>query len=481
MSLDRRSFIRLAAGATAGAALTGTLVGCGSETVQTKEHVLGWTDLNFEDECDILVVGAGPSGLFASYGAVEKGKKCICIEKQSGYAGDAMNAANDFMMAYSNVCADVWPEQAQTFEQRKEKLAYYYPDPDVYAIQVHYAEGAVDAFDLMYYKWGCEYNLDMNYGPYKGMFYPKDGIGTGGENWGRVFNNVKAAGVDFRFNTKAVYPIMDEKNELVGMRCYSSDNERWMDIKAKTIILCTGGYASNQEMIAKYYPEWVNIGCATTQAMGDGIVMGQSLGAALSNGFAAKTNLNADTEVIFLAQMFGRSFSILPNGHRFYNENYVHNSASGCMNAGFWEWYAIFDDEIMNGPNHTQVARGGDRIRKGNTIEELAASMDIPVEVLQTGFDEYNAICDAGVDEAFGRTLHLKKLEPPYYAFFNHPLRYKTAGGLAVNTDSQVVDENGNVIPHLFACGCTGGTTDIPPACGSGLYCGRRAAELLDA
>ena len=218
MALDRRSFIRIAAGAVAGAGLTGSLVGCGSETVQTKEHVMGWTDVEFEDECDILVVGAGPSGLFASYGAVEKGKKCICIEKQASYGGDAQNAANDFMMAYSNVCADVWPEQAITFEARKEKLHKYYPDPDVYAIQEHYAESAVDAFDLMYYEWGCEYNLEMNYGPYKGMFYPKDGIGTGAANWGRVFNAVKAAGVDFRFNTKAEYPILDENDELVGMR-----------------------------------------------------------------------------------------------------------------------------------------------------------------------------------------------------------------------------------------------------------------------
>lgn len=483
-SMGRREFLRLAAGASIATGACAALVGCsagkGTASTASDEAVLGWTDVNFEHDVDVLVVGAGPSGMFAAYGVGSAGKSVLVIDKQASYGGDAANAANDFMLSYSNVCAEVWPDQATTMEERKEKLKKYFPDEDVYAAQVHYAEGAVEAFDLMYYEWGCEYNLELNYGPYKGMFYPKDGIGEAASNWAKVFDQVQKSGAQFLFHTKAEYLIVDAEGAVVGLRAFDSMNDRWVDIKAKKTIIATGGFASNQEMVAQYYPEWTSIGCVTTQAMGEGIKLGQSVGGAPSPMFGAATNLNADTEVIFLPQMFGRSFSILPNGKRFYNETSVHESASNCMANGYFEWIAIFDDEIRQGPNKKQVDKGGEEIYTGNTVEELAAAMDFPLETLQAAFDRYAAICEAGVDEEFGRTLHLENLQPPYYAYFNHPVRYKTSGGLWTDEFTQVLDENKNPIPHLYACGCAGGTTDIPPACGSGLYAGRCVVAALE-
>ena len=381
-SMGRREFLRLAAGASIATGACAALVGCsagkGTASTASDEAVLGWTDVNFEHDVDVLVVGAGPSGMFAAYGVGSAGKSVLVIDKQASYGGDAANAANDFMLSYSNVCAEVWPDQATTMEERKEKLKKYFPDEDVYAAQVHYAEGAVEAFDLMYYEWGCEYNLELNYGPYKGMFYPKDGIGEAASNWAKVFDQVQKSGAQFLFHTKAEYLIVDAEGAVVGLRAFDSMNDRWVDIKAKKTIIATGGFASNQEMVAQYYPEWTSIGCVTTQAMGEGIKLGQSVGGALSPMFGAATNLNADTEVIFLPQMFGRSFSILPNGKRFYNETSVHESASNCMANGYFEWIAIFDDEIRQGPNKKQVDKGGEEIYTGNTVGEAGSCHGFP-------------------------------------------------------------------------------------------------------
>lgn len=485
-AVGRRDFLRLATGTVAAGGIAAALVGCnagkgsGSVTADAStDTVLGWTGVDFERDVDALVIGAGPSGLFAAYAIASAGKDVLVIDKQASYGGDAANAANDFMLAYSNVCADVWPEQAQTMDERKEKLHKYFPDEAVYATQLHFAEGAVECFDLMFYDWGCEYNLELNYGPYKGMFYPKDGIGEAAENWSRVFDNVQKAGAQFAFNTKAEHFIVDPEGVIVGLRAYDKANERWTDIRAKQFVLATGGFASNAEMVAQYYPEWTSIGCVTTQATGDGFKLGQSVGGALSNMFAAPTNLNADTEVIFLPQMFGRSFSILPNGKRFYNEVMVHDSAANCMANGYFEWIAVFDDEIRQGPNKKQVDKGGDEIFTGNTVEELAAAMNYDATLLQAAFDNYDAICEAGVDEEFGRTLHLEKLQPPYYAYFNHPVRYKTSGGFSIDDKTRVLKEDGQPVGNLYACGIVGGTTDIPPACGSGLYTGKCVVEAL--
>ena len=67
---------------------------------------------------------------------------------------------------------------------------------------------------------------------------------------------------------------MDAEGAVVGLRAFDSMNDRWVDIKAKKTIIATGGFASNQEMVAQYYPEWTSIGCVTTQAMGEGIKLG---------------------------------------------------------------------------------------------------------------------------------------------------------------------------------------------------------------
>ncbi|MEG0759214.1 MAG: FAD-binding protein, partial [Raoultibacter sp.] len=91
----------------------------------------------------------------------------------------------------------------------------------------------------------------------------------------------------------------------------------------------------------------------------------------------------------------------------------------------------------------------------------------------------WDSICDNQADPAFGKTLFLQKLVPPFYFIRNVPVRYKSCGGLTVSNRMEVLDEGGNPIPHLYAAGCTAGTEDIVPAAGSGLLLGSVLAEDL--
>lgn len=102
-------------------------------------------------------------------------------------------------------------------------------------------------------------------------------------------------------------------------------------------------------------------------------------------------------------------------------------------------------------------------------MEELAEKMGLHLETVQGIFSNWHDICEAQEDAEFGRTLFLQELQPPFYFLRNVPVRYKSLGGLTVSDRMEVLDEAGNPIPNLYACGCTAGTEDIVPAAASGM------------
>jgi fumarate reductase flavoprotein subunit len=478
--MERRDFFKLVGVTAAVGAASAALSGCGNKSTSTSgDALVGWSDIDFTYDVDVLVVGAGASGLMAAYGAANAGKNVLAIDKQLSYGGDAANSACTLMVSYSDYCAQKRPDEAVTLDTQLAKMDTYYPnDTQTATVWKAWYTYAAKTFDLWAESWNVSF-MDGITGPYKGIFYPAGGIGQGAALFATVYNKAQAAGAKFVFSMKADTFIVDSNDALVGLRCYSSDDEKWVDIKFKSVVLCTGGFASNQEMMAKYYSDWTSIGCVTTQALGEGIKLGQTAGGALSQYMGGTVNMNAHTEVTFVPQMFSRSFCMLPNGKRFYSETAVHNAATSCISAGSFEWWAIFDDAMYNGPHAKKVQSGAADIKTGNSIEELAENAGIPVSVLQSAFDDYNAICEKGVDSDFGRTLFLEKLQPPYYAYLNRPVRYKTSGGLWIDENSRVLDESGSPVSGLFAAGCTGGTTDIIVAAGSGLLAGESAAASL--
>ena len=168
---------------------------------------------------------------------------------------------------------------------------------------------------------------------------------------------------------------------------------------------------------------------------------------------------------------------LLPNGKRFYCETAVHDAATGALAAGYNEWYSIWDGTAQNGIDQEVIAHAGNAIQTANTVEELAEKMGLALETVQAALANWDAICDNQEDPDFGKTLFLQKLQPPYYFLRNYPVRYKSCGGLAVSDRMEVLDEGGNPIPNLYACGCTAGTEDIVPAAGSGMLVSTTLAE----
>ena len=106
----------------------------------------------------------------------------------------------------------------------------------------------------------------------------------------------------------------------------------------------------------KYAPEYAFIGNIVGGRKGDGIAAGVAAGGTLS-GMGPVSNLNPRYEAGHMLATFYPLIALLPNGKRFYCETAVHNAATGCLAAGYNEWYSIWDNTAQNGIDQEVIAR----------------------------------------------------------------------------------------------------------------------------
>ncbi|NTU89134.1 MAG: FAD-dependent oxidoreductase [Actinobacteria bacterium] len=478
METTRRNFFKLA-GVTAVGAATAGLAGCGSSAkASTGEKVVGWTEIEFSQEVDVLIIGSGPSGLMCAYQTAGAGLNTLLVDKEITSGGVARYSAgvqNYFGSEYGKEKRGLttYEEMADTMVEFHNGKAH----PDI-AEQYSIYTGKVQ--DLLGSDFGIEWAEPVAEPSYISTWLPKDGLGQASAMFDAIHEKVSAAGAAFLFENKCTSLITDANDEVVGARFVDILTGENTDIKAANVVIATGSFASNQEMIAEYLPDWTTIGCITIHSTGDGFALGQAVGGVI-DGVGKYLNMNSHSEAIFVSQMFGPSLCVLQNGRRFFNETKVHKAATSCVAAGSGNWWSIWDEQLDKGPNAKQVESAGAGKITANTVEELAAAMNVPLSELQATFDEYKTMCETQTDPAFERKLFLTELQPPYYAFNNHPVRYKTLGGLLVNIDTQMLDANEEIIPHMFCTGIMGlsdYSADIAPSFASGMYCGTRIVAL---
>ncbi len=524
-AMDRRHFFRAlgTAGAAAAIATAGVNVAFGDEAASSA-RALGDADVNFSQEVDVLIVGAGISGMMAALDPATAGLKTLIVEQNGFFGGDAIYSAACMMCNTAKLTEEERPEKYTTIEELRERFAPYYENDEAgldklmqlqewggkFMDKLHYEwgynfqpkmegpyqqaffpEGGIctlpGAFTLMDEKItevGTEYLYETTYnfqpkmeGPYQQAFFPEGGICTLPGAFTLMDEKITEVGTEYLYETTLKTLIVDENGAVVGARFVDKTGAP-VDIAAKAVILATGGYASNQEWMTKYAPSTADLGCIVSGRTGEGIKAGIAAGGTLF-GMAEPGNLNPRHEAGHMLGMHYPVLVLLPNGKRFYCETAVHDAATGCLNNGFHEWWTIWDNTAQNGVDQEVIKHAGENVKVANSLEELAEGMGMHIETVQAAFDNYNQICDNGEDPDFGRALFLQKLEAPYYYLLNTPVRYKSSGGLNVSDRYEVLNADGNPIPGLYACGCTAGTTDIVPAAGSGMIVGQTVAEDL--
>lgn len=316
-------------------------------------------------------------------------------------------------------------------------------------------------------KWVTENGGDLSeVGMFGGASVKRIHKPTGGSAVGpmlvKMFNeNMDKLNIPVLLETKADQIIVED-GKIAGVKASNKDGEFTIDCKA--VVLATGGFAGNAEMVVEYNPALTGFGTTNhAGATGDGIAMAKELGAQLVDIEQIQTHptVHPETQTMYTEAVRGNG-AILVNkeGKRFVNELLTRDVVSEAILAQTdKESYIVFDQKVRDGLSAIEKYISAGIIYEADTIEGLAEQIGVDATALKATMDTYAGYQAAGNDAEFGR----ESMEEPlttakYYAGLCAPAVHHTMGGVKINTNTEVLKEDGSSIPGLFAAGeVTGG------------------------
>ena len=461
-------------------------------------------------DADVVVVGAGGAGMTAAITAAAEGKSVVILESQSMVGGNSVRATGG-MNAGKTVYQDEneFGESAgveKTLKTAAEKYAdnetitalaktvseqwaAYQANPTGYFDSVELMEldtmiggkgindpelvetlcaNSADAID-----WLDEHGITLhNVSSFGGASVKRihrpvnaEGktVSVGSYMIPLLEENCEKAGVKMMLDTTATEILTDANGAAVGVKATGASGET-VTVNAKAVVLATGGFGANLDMVVKYKPELK--GFMTTNApgiQGQGIEMAQAIGAATvdMDQIQIHPTVEANTAALITEGLRGDG-AILINeeGKRFIDEVGTRDvvSAAEIAQTGSYSWLVV--DQAM--VDASSVIQG--YIKKGYTVtgatyEELGKAMGVDAAAFAETMEKWNGYVEAKNDPDFGRTSFANPLNTaPYYAVKVTAGVHHTMGGLKINANTEVLNEKGEVIPGLFAAGeVTGG------------------------
>ena len=461
-------------------------------------------------EADVVVVGAGGAGMTAAITAAGEGKSVVILESQSMVGGNSVRATGG-MNAGKTVYQDEneFGESAgveKTLKTAAEKYAdnetitalaktvseqwaAYQANPTGYFDSVELMEldtmiggkgindpelvetlcaNSADAID-----WLDEHGITLhNVSSFGGASVKRihrpvnaEGktVSVGSYMIPLLQENCEKAGVKMMLDTTATEILTDANGAAVGVKATGASGET-VTVNAKAVVLATGGFGANLDMVVKYKPELK--GFMTTNApgiQGQGIEMAQAIGAATvdMDQIQIHPTVEANTAALITEGLRGDGAVLInAEGKRFIDEVGTRDvvSAAEIAQTGSYSWLVV--DQAM--VDASSVIQG--YIKKGYTVtgatyEELGKAMGVDAAAFAETMDKWNGYVEAKNDPDFGRTSFANPLNTaPYYAVKVTAGVHHTMGGLKINANTEVLNEKGEVIPGLFAAGeVTGG------------------------
>ena len=420
---------------------------------------------NFKDgNCDIVVVGAGGAGLSAAVAAAEAGNmKIIVLEKQGIIGGNTNYSTGGINAAETDVQKSLGIEDSkQLFYDDIMRGGKYENIPSLVWNFVDHAPATISWLTTM----GADLSDVglMGGSSVKRTHRPKGGTAIGPHLMKVLKEATAQQNIEIRTSNKVV-GLLSSNGTVTGVKVQNADGSTYK-LKAKAVIIATGGFGANLEMVTRLQPSLS--GFATLNhpgATGDAFDWVTSLGGATIQ--LANIQIHPTAEAvnhILITEAVRGNGAILVNhaGKRFCNEMDTRDVVSAAiLRQQSEEAFLIFDQGVRQSLASIETYANQHLLVEGNTISELASLTGIPAESLMESIDRYNAQQKAGVDDDFYRsaTEMTAALETaPFYAVRVKPAIHHTMGGLSVNTETQVLKADGTPIPGLFAAGeVTGG------------------------
>lgn len=475
--MTRRNFLGTAAcGAAAlAAAAAAPSVAFGDATAVEEPD-------EWDEECDVLILGAGGTGLSAACAAAEAGASVIVVETAEGTGGTTalsggviQAAGTEWQKEYTSFQDDTPELHAQCYIEQAEGIGH----EDLIETMCERAPELVEWLSTIGINWESVYgNCHVPYvteGLHADRIHVYEGGGAAGQ--GNVLTDAETAeaerlGVAFEFNTTAKRLVFDDEQGVLGA-IVERDGEEIAIKGAKGVVMALGGIDRAEDLCMsfnqqQYWDLTTQMSYISENANGDGIRMGLAVNAQLASVGGtidydmatgnATTNASEQIPCIFV-NCKGRRFVCEDATYAYtYRAIWQQETQLGGHTYMIFDHNAI-DQGLTPWADDVESYVDDGTIYGADSIEELAELIDVPATNLQSTIDLWNAnIEEYGEDLEFNRDTQLIQLDGPrYYANLNVSANLGSLGGLLINTEAQVLDNNGEVIPGLYAGGMNSG------------------------
>lgn len=518
-SFSRRGF--LAGGAALGAMAAAGLAGCapsakesgeeGGEALEVESGLHSWEvypgDIDKDSivetiESDVVIIGLGASGTYAATSAIEHGLSVSIIERNesfnanggshyvfnskaqldAGHPVDTETAVKDWLNLCNNKvdsaavwkwanrsgeAADWFAEVVEPYGLRPvlqhfdgEAITGTYPGTIIFIGGENEPTDAVDQ---------DPYNGDLGLG-----FVPEIDLLSA------LLGHLQSAGAGVYFGHSSERLVKDESGRVTGVIASNADGEYKEFTASKGVVIATGSYCQDPDMLAYYTPFVANNPCGDQVAqfnVGDGSGIKQALWA----GAAMQANPDHPPMMFWGATNCIKNVMVNTNGVRFIDENTGQSNMAaaqftqpGATMIALWNEayasqlpaipYRLDDPETWTATPEQLLAKWDKLVEEGvhikcDTLDEVAEAYGIDAGILKATVEEYNGFCAAGVDESFHKdpaTLH--ELTGSYYATkYTCPASLASMGGLHVNADCEVLTAEEEAVEGLYAVGLAAG------------------------
>lgn len=412
------------------------------------------------EQTEVVVIGAGASGISAAIEAKQAGLSVVLLEKMPRIGGNSQRATGGMNAVNSSIQEnDGLTDSESLYLADTLAAGHYQSKRDLAKLLVEKSGQAID--------WLIDFGADLtDLGRLAGhrvdrTHRPSGGAPVGSEVIRVLGDQILRLGIDLRVENKVIQ-LLYEDNRVTGVLVRNQEGREY-EIMADAVVIASGGFGGSPERFVFYNPDLK--GFKTTNhagATGDYIDLVADLPIDLIDMDKIQAHPTVEPNFgILITEAIRGNGGILVNveGNRFTDEMAFRDILSEEMRQQpLGKNFLIFDESIRNGLSAADAYIDMQLTKEAASIKELANILGLDSADLTRSIERYNGFVAGGSDEDFHRRDLPIQLTAPFYAILVQPGVHYCMGGLPINERAQVLDRDGVPIQGLFACGeATGG------------------------
>ena len=460
---------------------------------------------NEKIKAELVIIGGGGAGLAAGAAAAESGTKgIIVLEKRGSLGGNTARATGLFAcesptQARNKIIAD----KDELFKKAMQWAHWSRINPRIFRA---FLDKSGDTIRWLEEK-GLEFEV-IAFFPNQDPRVEHVATGKGAQVTGVLADTCRELGVQILLNTGGKKLLRGDKGNITGIIAEDGMGKEF-EIAARSVIISTGGFGGNTELLKKYCPLYYEgMPVRGFPLTGDGLLMAEEAGAAIDDFVTMiKEGPRIDLNSWPLRGLERDPCTVWVNrkGERFTDESlgaHPFEAVNAIIRQPDKVCFTIIDNSIMKKmkekipdlEKNLKIEAGKDRVKIADSLDDIARWIGTEPAALIATIEEYNSFCEQGYDRIFAKDRRnlLPLEEAPYYAMKGMPTLLDTVGGIRINEHMEVLDSHERPIPGFYAAGVATGGWESEAYCSdlsgsafgyainSGRIAGENASEYLE-